>query len=309
MTADGSENVWSYHKLYGNLGAINANCAVEVDKKHYVFGLNDIWMHDGISQPVSLVDQRVKDFIFSTINISKANRCFVYYNAKLKEVCFNYVSGDNLTGFAAKDGCNRAAIYNIPEDNWTFYDLPYIYGAAEANLDTIQTWSSVTATWATIGGSWLDQQDSLKRVTVMVGDSDTTHSLSRSLYAFDIQGPGSAIALPVDTNATLGWKLNRDGIDLDELGVDLKGYKLLSSIYPQGRLEIGAVPVSFSFGTADYFTTDVEMSPVQTWDANTLYKLDYNASGRYLSMRIEHDDYHYASLTGFDLDLDVLGER
>jgi hypothetical protein len=102
MVADGSENIWAYHKLFDDAGSINANCSVEIDRQHYVFGLNDIWRHDGTSK-ASICDQRVRDFIFSSINMSKSNRCFVYYNSKLKEVYFCYVSDDKGVGFAPVD--------------------------------------------------------------------------------------------------------------------------------------------------------------------------------------------------------------
>jgi hypothetical protein len=309
MQADGSENVWSYHKIFNDAGAINANCVVEVNKMHFVFGLNDIWKHDGVSK-VSICDQRVRDFIFSSMNLAATNRCFVSYNAKLKEITFNYVSADALASFGTQtSGCNRAAVYNITTDTWTFDDLPFVFGSAEANLDTITPWDGATASWATIGGTWADQNDSLKRVAVMVGDDASTFDITRSLYAFDLQGPGSVVALPVDTKATMGWQLSRDGIDLDEVGVDLRGYKTINTIYPQARLQTDAVPVTFSFGSADYFSEAVTMSDPQTYDGLALYKLDYNSAGRYLLMQMSHDDWHYVNITGFDLDLDVTGER
>jgi hypothetical protein len=117
------------------------------------------------------------------------------------------------------------------------------------------------------------------------------------------------VALDVDTNATKGWQLSRDGIDLDEVGADLRGYKVVSTIYPQARLEVDAQPINFSFGSADYFNESVTFSPVQTYDGSSLYKLDYNSAGRYLSMKMDHDDWHYVNITAFDLDLDVNGER
>jgi hypothetical protein len=307
MTADGSEEVWVYHKLFDDAGSINANCSVEVDKQHYVFGLHDLWRHDGTSK-ASIADQRVRDFIFSTINMKKANRCFVHYNEKLKEVYFCYPSADAYTGFPIIDGCNRAAVYNIPEDNWTFYDLPYIYGMTEANVDTVTTWATTTLTWDTAGGTWADQDDSLKRLTVMCGDSDSVSGVGRNVYALDLQGLGSIVALPVDLNATKGWSLYRDGIDLDEVGVDLVGYKLCSSIFPQMRLEVSALPVTFTVGSNDYFSQVPIYSAPQTYDGNTLYKLDFNTSGRYLSVIIQQNDYHSFRFTGMDFDLNVTGE-
>jgi hypothetical protein len=308
MTADGSEEVWSYHKLFDDAGSLNANCSIEIDKQHYVFGLYDIWRHDGTSK-ASISDQRVRDFVYQSIDMSKSNRCFVHFNERLKEVYFCFASGDRGVGFPINDGCNRAAVYNIAEDNWTFYDLPYVYGAAEANIDTVDTWTSTTLTWSTAGGSWLDQDDSLKRISVMCGDVDATTGVSRSIYAFDLQGPGSVVSLPVDIKATLGWTLERDGIDLDEVGADLRGYKLCSSIYPQARLETDAQPLTFEVGSNDYFNQSPIMSAPQTYDGNTLYRLDFNTSGRYLKMLISHNDWNYIKLSGIDFDLDVLGER
>lgn len=310
MVLDGSADIWGYHKLFSDRGAINANCVVEVDNEHYVFGLTDMWKHDGTTS-VSICDGRTREFIFDNLNASETNRCFVQYNPRLKEVCFSYVSGDAYLGFpyVASGGCNRQAVYHIPTNTWSFDDLPYIFGAVMANLDTVLSWDSVTATWDNVGGTWNDQDDSKKKVCVAVGTSDATASLTASLYAFDLQGVGSAATLSVDTNATLGWSLYRDGIDLDEIGVDLVGYKLLNSIVPQGRLEAGATAITFTVGSADYFNAAVTWSDPQTWDGDTLYKLDFNTSGRYLFMKITQADYRYIKITGFDFDLDVLGER
>jgi hypothetical protein len=308
MQLDGSQNIWGYHRLFSDAGAISADCSVEVDKKHYVFGLNDIWMHDGNSKQ-SISDERVREFVFAALNVSLANRCRVVYNNNLKEIYFQFVSGDAFTSFPALDGCNRQAVYHVPTGTWSFDDLPYTFGAVMASVDVVQEWATVPGTWDTTGGTWFDQQDSAKKVLLMVGDSNTGLSLTESLYAFDLQGPASAVSFPVDTNATKGWRLIRDGLDLDQVGVDLPGYKLISSIYPQARLEAGALPITFSFGSADFFNDNVVMSSPQTYDGSTLYKLDYNAAGRYLSLDISHADYHYVRLTQFDVDLDVTGER
>jgi hypothetical protein len=302
-------NIWNYQPLFNDVGAISANCAVEVDKKHYVFGLNDIWVHDGVSKQ-SICDEKTREFIFNGVNVSAASRCGVSYNKNLKELNFRYVSGDAYTAFAgsASGGCNRQATYHIPTQTWSFDDLPYVYGAAMANLDTLAEWTNVSGTWTTMGGTWLDQQDSAKKVLCMVGDVNATYSIVESVYAYDLTDGGSLVSLPLDSNASQPASLYRDGIDLDEVGADLRGYKVISSIYPRCRLLSGAAPLSFSFGSADYFNVPVVMSAPQTYDGNTLYKLDYNSSGRYLFMQMMQTDTGYFNLTGFDFDLDVLGE-
>jgi hypothetical protein len=88
---------------------------------------------------------------------------------------------------------------------------------------------------------------------VYVGDVNATHGLSTSLYAFDAYGKGSTAVAVVDTAATALRYLERNGIDLDEVGADLRGYKTASSLYPQARLDADAAPLMFTFGSADYF--------------------------------------------------------
>src|SRR5260370_18414177 len=111
MTPNNSTQVYGYEKLPFKKGAINANCSTELDGKHYVFGPDDIWVHDGTSEK-SLCDQKTREFIFSAINMSKSLRCYVNHNPRLKEIIFAYVSGDRLVSFLnSPDVCNRHAVY------------------------------------------------------------------------------------------------------------------------------------------------------------------------------------------------------
>lgn len=309
MIPVGAGDIYEYRKCTWGKGAINANCSIEVLGKQYVFGLDDIWMHDGTSA-VSIVDGRVREFIFSSINISKLARCFVVHNRQLKEIEFCYVSGDREVSFLTSDsGCNRSAVYNYVNDTWSFDDKPLVYFGAAANLSETLTYATVTTTYATTGGTYLDQDDGDKRVVCYVGDDNATFGLSEKLYAYDLYGTGSTTALPVDTTATTRMYLERDGVDLDELGAELTGYKNISYVVPQGRLGQDAEALQIAMGSSDYFGVDPEFEDYQTWDGSTLYKLDFNSAGRYLSMRVLFDDYHEVSLSGYDAEVSVEGDR
>jgi hypothetical protein len=308
MSPVASGEVFDYRKVFSDMGAINANCAVEVDGKHYVFGLNDLWVHDGMTKQ-SLADNTVREFVFSTMNVKQALRCFVTYNERLKELMFCYVSGDRGINFAGGSGCNRAAVYNLVNNTWTLYDLPFIFGASMVNADDTQTWATLTPTWDVLGGSWLDQEDSFKKCLVTVGESSATYSLSASLYAIDLVGTGSVTSFPVDINATKGVFLERDGIDLDEVGADLPGYKIVRSVYPQGRIDSTTSTITFTFGSSDSYNVPAAYGAPQTYDGNSLYKLDFMSAGRFLALQVTFNDPVAMSLSGFDLDLDVLGER
>jgi hypothetical protein len=304
--------IFDYYKLPFQKGAINANCSVEVDGKHFVMGPDDIWVHDGVSEK-SICDMRVREFIFASINTTKTSLCFVSHNPLLKEIAFCFVSGDRGVSFMNTTGCNRQAVYNYVNDTWTFDDLPSVYSSTSANLSVALTYSTVSSTYAAIGGSYQGQEGGYKRTPVYVGDSNTTYTLSTSLYAFDLFGEGSTVAFSVDTNATKGSHLERDGIHLDSLFEDgqLSDYYLIKSVWPLARVDDNAnTALNIAFGSADYFgQTATFDGPSMTYDGVGEYQLDYNMAGRFLSMTLDYNDYTTFSLSGFDLAVDVTAQR
>lgn len=313
MAFIGGTQLWAYRKVFDNRGAINANCSIEVNGRHYVFGQDDVWTHDGTT-PESIADGRVRELIFGSIDMSQSNRCFVTHNAALKEIHFCYVSGDALVSFpgysvSGQAGCNRQAVYNYAQDHWTFDDVPYCYSASKCNIDIVLTYATIGTTFATQGGTYQDQANSAKKVLVYVGDANAAAGLSKNLYAFDQYGTGSIAPYPVDTVATKRMYLEHSGIDLTSLEKDLSDMLVVSSLYPQGRVDTNAQPVSFVVGGADYYTTTATLSDPQTWDGASLYKLDFNMPGRFFTMQITFNDYKSVTLTGFDLDLRDEGQE
>ena len=150
----------------------------------------------------------------------------------------------------------------------------------------------------------------VKKNTIFVGDTNATYSLVDSLYAFDPSGPMSQVSYLIDPNANQPSYLERNGIDLDELGVDLPGYKVCQSVFPEGRFSPDVSPLTFVFGAADYFNQTATVGLPMTYDGSTNYKLDFGIAGRYLDMQITGGtDFGFFTLSGFDFDLDVFGER
>jgi hypothetical protein len=309
MSPSGDFNVWNYHKLPFEYGAVNANCVIEIGGFHYVFGSQDIWRHDGVSK--ESICEQIRSYLYSTIDLTKANRCFVYHDKVRKELRFSFASTDEtLVSFLNNDGCNLSAIYDLVENTWTFDDLPYVYSAVTSNMNfSTLTYANVAETYDTTSRTYLDGGDSVKRLTVMVGDVSSTYSLTKGLYAVDQQGAGAVAPYAVDSNATKGWRLDKDGLDLDELSEDLRGYKICRTVFPQARLESGASPLSITAGGANNYNDSPTFNDAQTYDGSVYTQIDTNVTGRYLFVRITHADYHYVNLTGFDLDMDTLGEN
>jgi hypothetical protein len=309
MYANGQPSVYTFDPLPFQKGSLNANCTIELDGKNIVFGPDDIWEHDTNSSK-SICDKKTRDYIYGSLNLSKANRCFASHNPKLKEITFAYVSGDALIAFNGGNGCNRQAVWNYLDDTWTYDDLPFVFSAAQANLSNPVTYATVTATYDTIGGSYQDQEDGFKRTTVYVGEASATYGLTTRLYAFDLFGQGSTVAFPVDTAATKPRYLERDGIDLDEMNVDLRGYKTVHAVYPQARLGSGAANLMIDVGVSDSFNVPATFPRgYQPYNGSDLAKLDFNVAGRWLSYRIRHDDYKELSISGLDIELKQTAKR
>jgi len=316
MTLSGDIEVFDYFKLPFSKGSINANCSLEINSQNYVFGVDDIWMHDGVTEK-SICDQRTRDFIFGNIDMSQTQLCFVAHNRALHEIHFNFASGDGFTKFpsAGFSGCNRCATYDYMNDRWVYDDRPGVYGAALANVDLTLTYATATQTYATITGSYQNEDDTAKRVLCYVSDDNTT--TVKSLYAYDpVQSslpgmPASVVNFPIDEAATGFPYLLRTDMDLDSLpNVDLQGYKVLSYIIPIGRIDpASSQMIQFNVGVSDYINQSINYAGYQGFDGMSNYKLDYNAAGRYLSYEVTFQDYTQFSWSGFDFDIIVTAER
>lgn len=306
MEPSQDNSVFTFRRLFANGGVINKNCVIEFDGKHYVFGFDDIYIHDGV-QRKSIAEGRVRQYIYRTMNKKYAQRFFTVHNRVLNEIMFCYVSGDELVSWSS-DGaaCNRAAVYNYVEDTWTFYDLPMSLFAGVANLDTSLIWGDAETPWDLTGGSWLDKDDGFKRNVMFVGVNSGL--LTPKLHVLEAYDTGS-VSVALDTVATTRCFVRRDGIDLDEINAELRGYKQVISIYPEGRVYRSGSPLSFQFGVTNYPDELPVLGTPMTYDGSTDYKLDYRDAGRFLTLLISYNDYKSFTLSGMDVDIMITGSR
>ena len=306
----GGTFIMNFRKLFTDIGMINQNCAVEIEGKHYVFGMDDIYMHDG-STYQSIADQKVKNFIFKGINYSKANRCYVQHNQVLGEVYFCYNSSDEHVGFPNADRCNRAAVYNYTKGTWSFYDLPNTSAGTSANASGVVTYTTAASdlTYDAVGGSYLDQEDSFGKHVMMVGEDNSDDGISSDkLYILDLADTGMS-SFPLDTEGTKQPYLEREGLDLDEAGIPLSGYKVINRLYPQGCTLNPDKEVEFTFGATDLSGDLPVYTNTVTFDWGTDHKIDTRIAGRYISYKMTYDDNKDFQLTGFDMDVTATGRR
>lgn len=310
MRATGEASfVFRFDKLFDGKGAIARNCCVEANGMHFVFGPDDLWVHDG-TQPTSIATERVKDFVFQNLDASLSHFCHVWHDPTLTSVGFAFPSSDGVTPFSKTSGCNKAVVYNYANNTWGPVDLPCTTGAALANADLVTTWDTLGAgiTWDNWGGTWSGQSDGYKPAPFMVGNADSDRLTQAKLYASDPMDVGTRISLPADTAANSGAFLERLGIDLDEAGVPVQNFKWVRGINPQAVI-FRNVPMTVSFGACETpqgmpsWTTAVEFDP------QTEYQISARESGRYLSIRFGVAELADFQLAGFDADVIGGGRR
>lgn len=302
----GGTFIFNFRKVFDDAGVINKNCIVEVEGKHYVFDRDDIYVTDGNTRR-SICDGRVRDYIFSGIDYSKSDRCFVIHNTDLEEVYFCYHSGDDMAEYTDGDACNRAAVYNYKEDLWTFHDLPNVVSGTVANVNTVLSYASVTQTYATIGGSFHDQESQYGRHILLISDVGGGVT-ERRIYGLDLVDEGS-LAAEIDTVVSKPVFLERVGIDLDEQGIPLTGYKVITKVTPQVSTPNSDGNFNYTFGAASIPTAAPNYDSSIVFDALNDYKVDTRISGRYLSYKLTSDTLKDFAFSGMDVEVMVTGRR
>lgn len=306
--------VFGYQRVFTNAGVINVNCVTEVDNTHYVFGNDDIWVHDGF-QKRSIANKRVRKFIFDNLVKSQSGQCFVVHNQRQSEISFNYVSIDPFCAFPVNanigtPGCNRSAVYNYRSDTWQFDDLPYVTFASPGVATGSIAWNrETTVSWSTLGGTWSSFAADIELSNLYVGPTVPIPGIVASVRTFERDNSVYSIGLVNGTDNAPVF-LENSYIDLDQVSSEIKGYKVVSSIYPVARFEELGSSIQFAVGSADYAASPPPAySTPMSYDGGLNYKLDYMTSGRFLSFQAKFTGTTGFLLSGMDLDFYVTGRR
>lgn len=297
-------DVFQFFKLFGNRGIVNTNCVIEVDGMHYVFDSDDIYIHDGVSPPKSICDNRVRNHIFRNIDMTKYTKFFVYHNRPTSEAwfCFNSKVSDLKWAGELCDNCNYAAVYNYTEDTWTFHDLPNVTGMASVIWNKETQFSDFQSLqYGQAGASYADSM--LNYSKAVFAPSILTESISSNRIVMVDNGLVPAFAFPATDDLAVKPFVERIGLDLDEVIPELRAYKNYKSIYPQVSVKDTSAPINFKFGGSDNPQQEIDWDALQSFEATTDYKIDTRARGRYLSWYFEGDNRNSYTLSGFDLDV------
>lgn len=302
-TSNAAQNLWVNDPLAIDLGLVSPNGVGYLRRRHFVFGVDDLYVHDGVSVQ-SVANERVRRWVFRNLDHSAADRCFVVVDTTTDEVIFAFPSTDGDAAYAATYGCNRAAVLNVRDSTWTLVDFRDVVSGDYGNFNPTLLWEDAPGTWPEMGGSWADLSDGYSRSVMFLAPRGST---SRIL-ALDAASSGSvSFPAPADENPK-AW-VERVGYDLDEVGAPLNTWKIISSIFPQISTALDGSSVRLRVGAAAYPQGPYTWSPWRTFDPSDAYKVDFRLGGRYLGLRLEADEPIDFAFGGLDVDVKSGGRR
>ena len=302
----GGTFIFNFRKIFDDAGVINQNCIVEVEGRHYVFDRGDIYVTDGNTRQ-SICDGRVLNYIFGGMNTTRTHECFVLHNSALEEIYFCYSTGDDMALYTSGTHCNRAAVYNYKEDVWSFQDLPNVVSGTEASVDSVFAYDDADQTYESIGGTYHDQESQNNPRSLLMSAAGGGIADSK-LYGIDLVDQGN-LAQSVDTTVSSPLLLERVGIDLDDAGIPLSGYKVISKVYPQMSTVNADATFGFTFGAADTPNAAPNYQTEVTFDSSDEYKVDTRVAGRYLSYKLTTAILKDFAFSGMDVEVVVTGRR
>jgi hypothetical protein len=270
------------------------DCAVEVNKKHFVVTPNDIIVHDTFNWQ-SIIDGRDRDYIFSQLDSSQVKNCYVVKNSKFSEVWFCFPS----KGATYPD---TAFVWSYKDNSTTFRDIPLATSAVEYVVDP----SAVDDTWA--GGAsgtfdsftvpWkADFTDITNSQVIMCSPSDS------KLFEMDQTNMENGVIMEAYAER-VGYSVIPTNDGQTQLQrPDLK--KMVTAVFPRLR---ATGPVDIYLGAQDKLGDPIRWVGPFSYDATKHKKAPLLVAGYYLGFRIYSKSDVYWELDGYGFDMTVVGK-
>jgi len=279
----GGSYVMRFSKVLGTSGALNRNCIVEIDGWHLVLTGSDVIYHDGQSAS-SVLDKQTRRFLFQNIDVTNADKCFVFKNPFFNEVLICYPS-------IGATSCDKAMVWNYQDKTVSFRDMPNVNHAAFGPVDNglAGTWSSDSAPWDSDLSLW-DGPDFVPSTARTIAAS-----ANQKLYMLDSSSSFDG-ALPVAF-------MERRGLSFGAP----ESIKTVRGIRPRIVGSTGQT-VNIQIGASDDPYTDPVYSATMTHTIGSTISSDCFVSGRYIAVRFSTGTGYQWRLDSYDLDTVVGGK-
>ena len=265
MNFIGTPYIFRFYEVSTQYGAISRHSVLEVEGGHIVFANGDLLLCDGHAVK-SLMTQRMRRFLFNSIDAENYKNSFLALNQPKNEVWICYpVSGASWP--------NRVVIWNYKENTFGVRDLPEgtTYGTnGVVNPSDDLDWSSSSG-WDSVEDNWDAKVFNPSQTRLMISNATST-----KLYLVDTTNQFDSV------NATS--YIERTGLHFDKPDIVKLATQVNLNFEKTGTGEIEVL-----VGSHDSPEGSVSWSSPEVIDPTTEAgsKVDGLVSGKYLALRIQ----------------------
>jgi len=292
MSFVGTPFIFSFRQLSPTIGAIAKNCVAEFDGGHAIFGKGNFYINDG-QRLKPILPQKLKEYVFTTIDGAQINKCFVAADYGRTEILFCFTADG-----AASDEPNKAVVWNYITNTFCIRDLPDVahmgYGNV-GNPTTATTWAATTTLWDTIEGPWTMSYDLQDKVLLFADATNTKLYRDRS---GNQEGTTNMVSY-----------VERTGLIIDENGrPDQTSVKHITSIWPK-------MSTSSTNKVFVYLGTQMSTQDGVTWGdpvefvPNSMSKVSVRGTGKLYAVKFESTTDMEWELDGYTIEVKNAGRR
>lgn len=156
MSFVGGQQIFSFRELFHDIGILARNCVAYWKGRHAIFTQDDIMIHDGRTAQ-SIVDKRMRSYVFNSMDFENATKSFVVPYHKKDEIWYCFPNGESGT-----DGLpNIALVWNYKDDKHSLRDLqdtPFISPGIISQFNGVSEWDNDNEVWNDDASVWNENQ-------------------------------------------------------------------------------------------------------------------------------------------------------
>jgi len=284
----GGNQVFQFRRMFTQLGILSHRCVASYAGYHVCFADGDIVRHD-MQSVVSLVDRRMRQYVFNSISAQYYNRSYIAPNYAKNEMWFCFPQ----SGYQWP---NMAVVWNWQQDTTTIREIPnsphIAYGLVNPGGDT---------TFDSASGSFDDDIDAF--------DYRNYNPTQDSLLICDLD---NSKLLQVDDGETFNGAsmycyIQRHALPLGD-PKNLTSMKMIRRIIPKIDGTTGE-SVNIYIGTADQMDGVVTWSTPKSFVIGTDWFVNFRERGRIIDIKFEYQGAGSFRLIGYDVEFDYVGMR
>jgi hypothetical protein len=293
MRHTGGIFVFESRGLFRKVGALTYKCVLDFFKKHFVVTAGDVIVHNGQSIE-SVIDARTRRELFSLLDDDNYQYVFVTEDYRKNEIyiCVPTVGSSELA--------TRAFIWNWKDNTWSQKELVNIacsgLGQVIVNAENL-SFDSDTGTFDAAEGLFNDGVSAYSELQTLLGEVGTGKAIHLQNQTYQHNGTDFDSYVIRENLAIAGKDRNGQII----INPDL--VKFWRAIYPK----VTGAPVQIRTGYRDTIDGDVTWNSYQTFDPSVDRKLDILMSGKLLNLEVRSSSGAPWKMSGYDLDLEIIG--